>query len=174
MQKIVTLIAVITILAVVLTGCNVSVTSTSTVTESHTDANGNTTTTTTTTQNGTTETSATVEGSSAEPEIIIATVTFQNDTGFTIHKLVCASSSAEKWGPNLLGKEPLEDGSKIVLEKSLTYTSEAVLWDLKITNADGQYLEFDCIDFSAAADPEDITIVIAHNSEDDTYSVCVK
>lgn len=178
MKKKILSVVIVAALVLTMAACGVNVTSTSTTTETHTDANGNTTTTTTTTttENGKTETTTTVEESSAENAQTVADVTFQNDTDFDIAELYFTGANEDNWGVNIieaadLGK--LEADTHVTFEQAFKYTMDDVLWDMKVVDENGDYLQFEEIDISAAADPENITIIIC-NAEGDSYGYIVE
>ena len=179
MKKKILSVAVIAALVLTMAACGVTTTSTTTHTETHTDANGNTTTTTTTTstQNGKTETTTTVEETPAEKVQTVADITFQNDTGFDIVELYFSSSDDENWSVDILEATDygtLSDGSYVTFEKKFKYTAGHNLWDMKIVDENGDYVVFDDMDISVAADPENITFIMAYNSDSDSYSVTVE
>lgn len=178
MKKRILSIVLVALMVLSLAACGVSYTSTSTTTETHTDANGNTTTTTTTTtnDNGKTETTTTVEETTADSKIV-ADLTFSNDAGFDLTGLYFSSSDDDTWSENILeasGYGTLEDGYYVTFEKSFTYSADSVLWDMKIEDADGNYVQFEDIDISVGADPENITLAITYDAVEDSYTVTVE
>lgn len=183
MKKIV-LTAVAAILALAMAGCSFSVTRTETVT----DANGNTTTrtSTTTNDNGKVTTSETVEvveaataeevqAAEAQDENIVATIAFENNSGVLIYGLYFSSALNDNWGDNILeGRDPLSDGYTATCRDALTYSADNMMWDLRIADSDGNTADFRGLDMSRAADPQNITIEMNYDAEQNSYFAVVK
>ena len=158
-----------------MTGCTVTKTSTSTTTT--TDADGNTTTTTTTSssENGKTTTETTTETTSAsDSESTVASLAISNETGADLYEMYFSLNESDSWGENILDDDdPLLNGYTITYTDALTYNENGLIWDLKAADQEGNSIEFEGLDLSFAADPENITILLSLE-DDGTYSAEVQ
>jgi len=178
MKKRVLSMILVSVLVFTLTGC------TKTTTETVTDANGNTTTTTTVEENG--QATTTVETTEAEEEkveaaaedvaedvieendYIIATLTIENTTGVDIVELYFSASDSDEWGNDICEGDLLDDGASFVFENAFTYSADALLWDIKAVDGNGDSVEFNGCDMSYAADCENIHITLAVDDDEDS------
>jgi hypothetical protein len=64
-----------------------------------------------------------------------------NKTGVEIHALHVSPADANKWGPDILGKDTLEDGQSV--EIRFHEDEEADKWDLRIEDKDGHAIEWE-------------------------------
>jgi hypothetical protein len=67
--------------------------------------------------------------------------TLVNKTGVEIHSLHVSPADANKWGPDILGKDTLEDGQSV--EIKFHEDEEAEKWDLRIEDKDGNAIEWE-------------------------------
>src|SRR5690348_17770227 len=67
--------------------------------------------------------------------------TLVNKTGVEIHALHVSPADANKWCPDILGKDTLEDGQSI--EIKFHEDEEAEKWDLRIEDKDGHAIEWE-------------------------------
>jgi hypothetical protein len=67
--------------------------------------------------------------------------TLVNKTGVEIHALHVSPADANKWGPDILGKDTLEDGQS--LEIKFHEDEESEKWDLRIEDKDGHAIEWE-------------------------------
>lgn len=147
-------------------GCNVS--TSSTYTETITDSEGNTTTTTTTTTNGETTTEVT------EGEMIVATVSFDNQTDFDFAELYFSSSDSDDWGENILVEDTLPVDMVATYNNGLTYSLGNTVCDIKVVDTDGNDLEIDEVDLFFAEDPENIYITFEYDEDTQEYSATIQ
>jgi hypothetical protein len=64
-----------------------------------------------------------------------------NKTGVEIHALHVSPADANKWGPDILGKDTLEDGQSA--EIKFHEDEEAEKWDLRIEDEKGNAIEWE-------------------------------
>ena len=64
-----------------------------------------------------------------------------NKTGVEIHSLHVSPADANKWGPDILGRDTLEDGQSV--EIKFHEDEEAEKWDLRIEDKDGHAIEWE-------------------------------
>ena len=64
-----------------------------------------------------------------------------NKTGVEIDSLHVSPADADKWGPDILGKDTLEDGQSV--EIKFHEDVEAEKWDLRIEDKDGNAIEWE-------------------------------
>ena len=171
MKKKIVLAMMVGLVATSLMGCTVE--KTVTTTETHTDADGNTTTTTTTKttdENGTTTTTETTEGA-AEDDVIVAKLTFANESGVDFNEMYFALNSSDSWGDEILGDQaPLASGEMISSE-NFTYSEADSVWDIKIVDPDGNEVDFTGADMLLAADPEEITLLFEYDDAEGAITV---
>jgi hypothetical protein len=67
--------------------------------------------------------------------------TLVNKTGVDIHALHVSPADANKWGPDILGKDVLEDGQSV--EIKFHEDEEAEKWDLRIEDKEGHAIEWE-------------------------------
>ena len=67
--------------------------------------------------------------------------TLVNKTGVEIHALHVSPADANKWGPDILGRDTLEDGQSV--EIKFHEDEEAEKWDLRIEDKDGHAIEWE-------------------------------
>ena len=67
--------------------------------------------------------------------------TLVNKTGVEIHALHVSPADANKWGPDILGKDTLEDGQSV--EIKFHEDAEAEKWDLRIEDEKGNAIEWE-------------------------------
>ena len=67
--------------------------------------------------------------------------TLVNKTGVEIHSLHVSPADADKWGPDILGKDTLEDGQSV--EIKFHEDEEAEKWDLRVEDKDGHAIEWE-------------------------------
>jgi len=67
--------------------------------------------------------------------------TLVNKTGVEIHALHVSPADANKWGPDILGKDTLEDGQSV--EIKFHEDEEAEKWDLRIEDKEGHAIEWE-------------------------------
>ncbi len=67
--------------------------------------------------------------------------TLVNKTGVEIHALHVSPADANKWGPDILGKDTLEDGQSV--EIKFHEDEEADKWDLRVEDKDGHAIEWE-------------------------------
>ena len=67
--------------------------------------------------------------------------TLVNKTGVEIHALHVSPADANKWGPDILGQDTLEDGQSV--EIKFHEDEEAEKWDLRIEDKDGHAIEWE-------------------------------
>jgi hypothetical protein len=67
--------------------------------------------------------------------------TLVNETGVEIHSLHVSPADADKWGPDILGEDTLEDGQSV--EIKFHRDEEADKWDLRIEDKDGNAIEWE-------------------------------
>lgn len=67
--------------------------------------------------------------------------TLVNKTGVEIHALHISPADANKWGPDILGKDTLEDGQSV--EIKFHEDEEAEKWDLRIEDKEGHAIEWE-------------------------------
>lgn len=162
--------------AVSLMGCGV--TTTTTYTETTTDSEGNTTTTTTTTTNGettteTTESAPEEDGEEAQPTV--ATIAFDNEAGFDFAELYFSSSASDNWGEDILGEDaPLAVGEVITFNEAFTYSADNTVWDIMAVDSEGNSVEFNGADMTAASDPTNIYILFEYDEETQSYSAIIQ
>ena len=73
--------------------------------------------------------------------------TLINKTGVEIHALYVTPHNAKQWGEDILGVDTLPDGN--TLDISFSRKEKAALWDLRIEDASGNYLEWDSLNLLA-------------------------
>jgi len=83
--------------------------------------------------------------------------TLVNKTGVEIHALHVSPADANKWGPDILGKDTLEDGQSV--EIKFHEDEETEKWDLRIEDKDGQAIEWEDLNLMK------ISKVILHYSD---------
>ena len=79
----------------------------------------------------------------AQRQIVLAgdqDFTLVNKTGVEIHALHVSPADANKWGPDILGKDTLADGESLKI--TFDDRDKHVHWDLKVTDKDGNSLEW--------------------------------
>ena len=67
--------------------------------------------------------------------------TLVNKTGVEIHALHVSPADANKWGPDILGKDTLEDGQSV--EIKFHEDEEAEKWDLRVEDKEGHAIEWE-------------------------------
>ena len=67
--------------------------------------------------------------------------TLVNKTGVEIHSLHVSPADADKWGPDILGKDTLEDGQSV--EIKFHRDEDAEKWDLRIEDKGGNAIEWE-------------------------------
>ena len=67
--------------------------------------------------------------------------TLVNKTGVEIHALHVSPADANKWGPDILGKDTLEDGQSV--EIKFHEDEEADKWDLRVEDKEGHAIEWE-------------------------------
>lgn len=104
-----------------------------------------------------------------------ASIAFVNETGADFYQIYFASSASDQWGEEWLGDTaPLEDGYTLTVSGRLKYTADDTSWDLLICDAEGNTLQWDCLDLTYASNPKEIVIDLYYNADRDTYvaNVC--
>lgn len=171
MKKKIVLTIATAVAAIALVGCGV--TTTTTYTETTTDANGNTISTTTTTTNGQT-TTETTQSSSSEPEMIVATIAFENETNFDFAALYFSPSEDDNWGEDILGDlAPLAVGEKVTYENAITFPADDGVWDIRAKDADGNTVDFEGVDMLTAADPTNVYITFEYDDATQSYTAYI-
>ncbi len=158
-----------------LMGC--TVTKTETYTETHTDANGNTTTYSSTTVSDENGTTTTESYSSSDDELIVATLSIENESGKDFTEMYFTTFDATEWGPEILGENaPLANGEVITYPDALTYTNsdDGAYWSLLAVGEDGEQVPFDAIDVREAADSQNVKIVINFDEASNACTVTVE
>jgi hypothetical protein len=70
--------------------------------------------------------------------------TLVNKIGFTINNLYITTHDANEWGEDILGKDAMPNGDELDIQ---FHPKENVcLWDLRIEDKDGNYIEWENID----------------------------
>ena len=67
--------------------------------------------------------------------------TLVNKTGVEIHALHVSPADANKWGPDILGRDTLENGQSV--EIKFHEDEEAEKWDLRVEDKDGNAIEWE-------------------------------
>jgi len=70
--------------------------------------------------------------------------TLVNKTGVVINELHIAPSTMEEWGEDILGVDVLDSDQQC--DVSFHPKEDVCEWDLKVTDSEGNYLEWDNID----------------------------
>ena len=83
--------------------------------------------------------------------------TLVNKTGVEIHALHVSPADANKWGPDILGRDTLEDGQSV--EIKFHEDEEAEKWDLRIEDKEGHAIEWEDLNLMK------ISKVILHYSD---------
>lgn len=73
--------------------------------------------------------------------------TLVNQTGVEIHALYVTPHNAKEWGEDILGVDTMPNGN--TLDISFSRKEKAALWDLRIEDKDGAYLEWDNLNLLA-------------------------
>lgn len=80
-------------------------------------------------------------------ESIIFPLEVVNDTGVDIYKLYSSQAQTDDWEEDVLGEGILYDGESITINFKL-FDESSLVWDFRIEDSDGNYINFYDIDFS--------------------------
>lgn len=80
-------------------------------------------------------------------ESIIFPLEVVNDTGFDIYKLYSSQAQTDDWEEDVLREGILYDGESITINFKL-FEESSLVWDFRIEDSDGNYINFYDIDFS--------------------------
>lgn len=69
-----------------------------------------------------------------------------NRTGVEIYSVYVAPHDSDDWGDDVMGKDTLPDGESVDIE--FHPKSKAKIWDLRIEDKDGQYVEWENFDLT--------------------------
>lgn len=80
-------------------------------------------------------------------ESIIFPLEVVNNTGIDIYKLYSSQAQTDDWEEDVLGEGILYDGESITINFKL-FDESSLVWDFRIEDSDGNYINFYDIDFS--------------------------
>lgn len=80
-------------------------------------------------------------------ESIVFPLEVVNDTGVDIYKLYSSQAQTDDWEEDVLGEGILYDGESITINFKL-FDESSLVWDFRIEDSDGNYINFYDIDFS--------------------------
>ena len=171
MKKITVILALVLVFAIALTGCSANSSFTKTESSTVTSADGasttTTNTTTTNTENGKVSTETDVNTRYEKVPLNI-----YNITDFVIYHLYCKCSSDSDWGEDLIISMFGSDDPFAVdetINTAFTYELSDPLFDLRIVDKDGGYVDFFEMNFSIVAGDEEINLVF-DGTEADGYT----
>lgn len=80
-------------------------------------------------------------------ESIVFPLEVVNNTGVDIYKLYSSQAQTDDWEEDVLGEGILYDGESITINFKL-FDESSLVWDFRIEDSDGNYINFYNIDFS--------------------------
>lgn len=80
-------------------------------------------------------------------ESIVFPLEVVNNTGVDIYKLYSSQAQTDDWEEDVLGEGILYDGESITINFKL-FDESSLVWDFRIEDSDGNYINFYDIDFS--------------------------
>lgn len=81
-----------------------------------------------------------------EDEELTMSITFINNTGIDIYYLYASPAETDEWEEDILDIDILEYGEAVQVD--FTYPGSQTVWDFKVEDGEGNYLEFYGIDFN--------------------------